>query len=225
MVKFVARIMGPAFLGMAFASTAFADGITLNGNLSAPNYLYYSFTATDTITYNLPVAPYPSTTTIYGVTTTSFLACLDINNGTDVGAFYSGTFGVAQTTADYEVSWLADQMAGTSPSSPSSSDGPIAMAIWQVEFPSSNNSEGGTDPIDPASAVWISDAAAAVAAGYQPDSVFFFPDNTTSQRFVEVSVTGEPGTLPLLAPEPGTMGMMGAGLMGLAGILRRRLAR
>ena len=52
-----------------------------------------------------------------------------------------------------------------------------------------------------------------------------FPDNTTSQRFVEVSVTGEPGTLPLLAPEPGTMGMMGAGLLGLAGILRRRLAR
>jgi hypothetical protein len=86
------------------------------------------------------------------------------------------------------------------------------MAIWQIEFPSSTNSEGGTMPIDPAAAAWITEAQAAVASGYQPDNVFFTPDDPALQRFVEISQ----------APEPSNLILFGSGLLGLAGFLWRR---
>ena len=238
MVKFIARILGPALLGLAFASTAFADGITLSGDY--PNgYIWYSFTAaseittngtiisTSSTTYNEPVSPYTATSTISGVTLPSQFACLDINNPTDVGTFYTGTFGFAVTTADDEVSWLADRLAGTTPNNPLGSTGDISMAIWQIEFSSSTDSEGGPMPIDPAAQIWITDATDAVADGYQPDSVFFTPVDSTSQRFVEISLTPKQGTLELLphAPEPGTLGLMGTGLLGLVGLVRRKVQR
>jgi hypothetical protein len=227
MVKLIARILGPAFFGLVFVSTAFADGITLSSNFPG-GYLWYE---------GLPVAPYTSTTTIDGTTVASSVICLDINNPTNVGTFYSGTFytaatisaipGQASLTINDEVSWLADQLAGISPNIPANSavGGPISLAIWQIEFPTSTNSENLPDPIDPAAQIWITDAAAAVAGGYQSDSAFFIPDDSTSQRFVEISLTDQPGTLGLLAPEPGTLCMMGTGLLGLAGLLRRKFAR
>jgi hypothetical protein len=232
-MKLFVRALGPVFLGLVFSSTAFADSITLNGNLSSPTYLSYTFTdAVSGASIQEWVSPYPSTSTIEGVDIPSQFGCMDINNPTSVGKFYSGTFGVAVTTADYEVSWLADQAAGTTPSNPLiiggvDESGPIAMAIWTIEFPSSNKSDGNqTMPTDPAAAAWVAEAQAAVAAGYQPDSVFFTPDDKTAQRFVEISLTSKPGTLDLLpAPEPGTLGMLGTGLLGLVGLLRRKLPR
>jgi hypothetical protein len=99
------------------------------------------------------------------------------------------------------------------------------LAIWQIEFSSSNNYEGGIMPIDPAAQIWISEAESAVANGYQPDSVFFIPDDSSAQRFVEISETSDPGTLGILAPEPGSLELMGTGLLGLACLLRRKLSR
>jgi hypothetical protein len=226
MVKFVARILGPALLGLAFASTAFADGITLSGDY--PNgYIWYTFTATNGSVYTEPVSPYTATSTINGVTTPSEFACLDINNPTNVGTFYTGNFGFAVNTVDDEVSWLADQLAGTTPDNPLSYTGAISMAIWQLEFPSSTDSEGGSMPIDPAAQTWITQATAAVSGGYQPDSVFFTPTNSNSQRFVEISLTSIPGTTGLLpkTPEPGTLALMGTGFLGLVGLVRRKIRR
>jgi hypothetical protein len=225
MVKSLSHILGPALLSLVFASAAFADGITITA--SYPNgILWYTFTATNGNSYTEPVAPYASTTTIDGETASSSIICLDINNPTDVGEFYSGTFGTAVTTADDEASWLADQLSGTSSKvSLASYTGPISLAIWQIEFSSSNNYDGGIMPIDPAAQIWISEAESAVANGYQPDSAFFIPDDSSAQRFVEISETTRPGTLDILAPEPGTLGLMGTGLLGLVGILRRKLSR
>ncbi len=236
MMKFQARVLGLVLFSLAFASSAFADGITLSGDY--PNgYIWYSFTSTSEMTttgtmiqtgstsYTEPVSPYTSTSTIYGHIIASQFACEDINNPTDVGTFYSGTFGVAETTADDEVSWLADQLAGTTPNNPSTYTGAISMAIWQIEFLSSNDWDGGPMPIDPAAQIWVTDAENAVADGYQPDSVFFTPSDSSAQRFVEISLTAKPGTLQLLAPEPGSLVLMGTGLLGLALMLRRRQVR
>ncbi|MGD0730056.1 MAG: PEP-CTERM sorting domain-containing protein [Terracidiphilus sp.] len=224
MLKFLVRTMSPVLLGAVFTSTAFADGITLSGDFPG-GYLSYTFTDEAGDVVQEYVSPYTATSTIGGKTIASQFACLDINNPTDVGTFYSGYFGYAATTADDEVSWLADQLAGTNPNNPSPYTGPISMAIWQIEFPSSTDSEGGSDPIDPAAQVWVDDAEWEVLeGGYKADSVFFSPTNSDAQRFVEISLTDEPGTLGLI-PEPGTLGMMGAGLLGLAGLLRRKLPR
>ena len=240
MMKFQARILGLVVFGAVFASTAFADGIMLDDTFpnNFPNgYLFYTFTSTlemtttgdqvaiSPTTYTEPVSPYPATSTIYKHTFPSQFACEDINNPTNVGTFYSGTFGFAKTTADDEVSWLADQLAGTNPNRPSPYTGAISMAIWQLEFPSSNDWDGGPMPTDPAAQIWITGAENAVANGYQPDSVFFTPDNSSAQRFVEISLTSKPGTLKILAPEPGSLVLMGTGLLGLAFMLRRKQVR
>ena len=233
MMKFFVRALGSVLLGLAFASAAFADSI----EIPPSSFLWYAFTDAGGNAYNLPVAPYPSTATIDGnVVPSLYLICLDINNPTRVGPTYTGTFYTAETISEVngqaslfineEVSWLADQLAGYSENGPASYNGPISLAIWQLEFPTSTNFEQKPDPIDPAAQIWISKANTAVTNGYQPDSAFFIPDDSTSQRFVAISVTSTPGTLDLLpAPEPGTMGMTGAGLLGLAWMLRRRLLR
>jgi hypothetical protein len=241
MMKFFVRAFGPVFLGLVFASAAFADGIEITAPYPS-GYLWYAFTDTSGIAQNLPVAPYTSTTTVEGNTVSSYLICLDINNPTNVNTFYSGTFYTAETISEVSgqallktnsaVSWLADKLAGISPNDPANAAnaGPISLAIWQLEFPTSTNSEHQPDPIDPAAAAWIDEANGAVRAGYQPDSAFFIPDTIPgtpdSQRFVAISETPEPGTLDLLpAPEPGTLGLMGTGLLGLVGLLRRKLLR
>jgi hypothetical protein len=238
MMKFFVRAFGPVFLGLVFASAAFADSI----KIPASSFLWYQFTDASSTAQNLPVAPYPSTATIDGNAVPSiYLICLDINNPTHTDTTYAGTFYTAEAISDIpgqallaingEVSWLADRLAGYSENGPASYTGPISLAIWQLEFPTSTNAEHLPDPIDPAAQTWITQAEAAVAVpGYKPDSAFFIPDTIPgtpdSQRFVAISETPEPGTLDLLpAPEPGTLGLMGTGLLGLVGLLRRKLRR
>jgi len=111
MKNFVTRTLGLALLGLAISSIAFADGITLNVDLSTNTYLYYTFISTSDITTggvitthtNSPttvhewVSPYPSQSTIDGVTIDTQFGCLDINNSTTVGITFSGTFRYAIT--------------------------------------------------------------------------------------------------------------------------------
>jgi hypothetical protein len=214
MVKLVIRVLALVILGLAISTSALADGITLSSNFPS-GYIYYSFTDTLGQNENLPVAPYSSTTTINGITSNSLLACMDLYNATDVGQFYQGTFGTAKNTDENEVSWLADRLAGTSKSSPSPNSGPISMAIWEIE---ASDGESGVIPIDPAAAIWITAASNAVANGYKADNLFFTPSNGSSQRFVEIPLTSP-------VPEPGTLGMMAIGLVGVVGMMRRKFGR
>ena len=93
------------------------------------------------------------------------------------------------------------------------------MAIWTVMFPSSTNQDGyASIPYDPAATTWINQAAVAVNGGYVADNYMFLPNDTTSQRFML-----NPPAPVSPTPEPGTLAMMGTGVLGLAGLLRREL--
>jgi hypothetical protein len=215
MKRLILRFLLLVLLGSLLGSPAFADGITLDGNWS--DYFAYTFVGTDNVSHVEIVAPYPATISIGLYKYSDYIACLDINNTDYIGVTYPGTFGPALTYADGEVSWLLDQLVGTDPKARDSHTvntlfGPIAMAIWQVEFPSSNYAGTGVMPTDPAAQAWIMQAQNAVNGGYSADHLFFTPTDSSSQRFGVLSQT----------PEPATLLTMGGGILMLGGMLRRR---
>lgn len=223
--EFFSRILGLAVLGFLLtaisAISTFADNsIQLSTNWGT--YVWYSFLDTTGAQQSLPVAPYQSTVVVNGVTYPGFLAYYDINNSTYIGGTYTGSFTLPNRSdvLDTEASWLLDKLASrTQLLTPDPNYvGPIAMAIWQMEFPSSTDSEGGGMPIDPAAQAWITKAEAAYYAGYVADKSIFSPDDSSSQRFGVIWVG------PVPTPEPGTLVMFGSGVLGLASLLRRKLS-
>jgi len=212
------RVLGLVTICLLFAFNAFAGNvsITLDGNLN--DYVSYSFVDQLGNTQFQYVAPYPVSVSFNNLTGTAALACYDINNPNYLGRTYYGTLAYSTTPAEIEISWLADQVRVT-PLSDSATLGALSNAMWELGFPSSTNAEGGYLPIDPAAAPWISLAQIAVANGYKPDTIIFIPDDSNTQRFGFIT-----STIPLTpSPEPGTLALIGSGVLGMAGILRRKL--
>lgn len=200
-----------ALASLMLAVSAMASDVTVNLNPDLNQYATYTYTGSDGNQHQEYVAPYAATVTIDGVQQQGFLACFDINKPTYVGQDYAGTLVTPTTTADFEASWLLDQLVGTTWQTDPSYLGPISLAIWQVEFDPAT----GEMATDPAAQPWVDAAAAAVAGGYVPDKLMFLPDDTSSQRFGVI-------TLNAPVPEPGTLAMFGSGIVGLAGVLRRK---
>jgi hypothetical protein len=206
-------IIGACLLISAAVSvgSVLASSIVLDSNFPS-DYARYTFideTGTGQTEY---VAPYPAT--LDGKA--AYLVCFDINNATYIGRAYTGVLQAAVTDADKEAVWLMDHLLGKTPKDSASYLGPISMAIWQIEFPSSNKSDGTlTMPHDPAAQTWVARAETAVAAGYAPDMLIFTPNDRSSQRFGVVNPVAEPGTVILI----------GSGLIGLTGISRKTLVK
>jgi hypothetical protein len=196
----VFRILGLALLALLCTANVYAGNVTvvLDGNFPA-DYAFYTYTDVHgNVQSNIPISPYPAT--LNGAN--AYLACLDFFHHTIVGTPVSGHLITATTTADKEASYLMDFMVGKTPKSPISYIGPLALAIWEVE--------DASVPADPAAAAWVAAAQAAVAGGYQPDHLIFIPDDSSQQRF------------GVLTPEPSTLALLGSGILGLAGVLRRK---
>jgi PEP-CTERM motif len=164
-------------------------------------------------TYNgQPIGPYGGT--LNG--NPALFTCLDLFLETNVGQPYTGSLIAATTTAEKEAVWLTDQenvlLSQThTPQNDTTAFGDLNWAVWNVIDPSGVDITGL-----PGAQTDVANAAAAVAAGYVPDHPIFNPDDTNSQSFSVVSSA---------TPEPGTLAMMGTGMLGLAGVLRRKLSK
>ena len=208
-------------IGLAFLANASlygADSIQLSNPYSS--YLQYTWTS-GTNTYNEPVSPYPAVVTYNNnLYSNAFLICLDINNPTNIGQTYTGTFDSnfsSFTVAEREASYLADKLYGKTNTDVSPTvAGPISLAIWSIMSASSSNqtSPFTSVPLDAPAAAWVSQATSAVTGGYVADNMIFRPTITSSQRFMVVP--------PSVIPEPSSCMLLGMGALGWVFMRRNR---
>src|SRR5271157_2447932 len=180
-------------------------------------------------TQTLPVAPYQITLLEPGgpYNGAAYAICYDINNDTPVGSPLVGYLEYEPgDTAVLEATYLANllNLAGDQ-KAPVAVQGGIALAIWQIMFPSSNDSNGhpfGPGQYDPAAQQYVARASAAVAVGDWTDYDASFyptwvPENSAYQRFGVILQSTPP-----IAPEPGSLALLGTGLLALAWLWHSR---
>lgn len=199
-----ARQLFPAALKLVslllLAAAAHADGIMqLYLTQGYPDgYQFYDYLPASGPEQSVPANPYPILLTDsadLGLfdNTPALAICNDLYDGTRVQTWYTGTF-VDATNAPgdliyMEASYLANMLDNYGDLNASITvRGEISMAIWEIMFPTSTNSENGTLYDDPAAQAFIDQAAAAVALGQWTvtDAALyptFMPDDTSSQRF------------------------------------------
>jgi hypothetical protein len=212
---------------LLFVAVSQADTVTLTLNSNFPGgYIRYDYLGADGSAYFEYAAPYQTILTDTDGTfnnTPVFAICYDIHNDTNVGTAFTGHFENRTGTPYLEATYLVNllNLSGDL-GAPLSTQGAISLAIWQIMWPSSNDSNGQPflpGAYDPAAQAYITQAAAAVAGGYwtPADAAIYptwVPDDPSIQRFGIIVITPEPRALPLL----------GCGLLGLAMLWRRHLA-
>jgi hypothetical protein len=235
MRKAVWRVFGLLLLALAFMSLARAGNvvtITLDPNFPG-DYHTYSYTVAG-VTYQEYTGPYPAILTggIYGTGTAVYLACFDINVETPVGTTYPGSLtppavltGNLPQNVDpntqLEAAWLMNQLSLLGGYyAPVSTSGPISMAIWQIEDPTSIDPAPFVE--DPKAQPWVTAAINAVNNGWNAADAsqhpYWSPDPGLSvQRFGIVELVDN-------SPEPGSFALVGGSLIGVGLLLRKRLA-
>ena len=213
-------------IAAALAVPASAATIILTMDPNIANYHSYTYVDGNGNTVQEYTGPYRATLSggSYGTGAIVYVNCFDINVHVSAGGSYSGLMTLPVTFADLQVAYLEKKMRDAGGyTAPVSVTGPLAMAIWQLENPSSVNTK--PFPLDPAAAPLIADALLAVTSGawtaadasYYP---IWFPTPLGSAQRFGLVLGREP--LPTdLVPEPEALVLAGAGLV-LIGLIRRR---
>jgi hypothetical protein len=207
---------------MSMVTLASVVNLTLDGNFSAPDYSWYSYTDTAGAQKSDPVGPY--ITYLSGSLYDNALVytfCYDINADTDVGVSYGGQLETFTDTATMEATYLMNQLNMEGGFNASLEDrGTVALAIWEIMYPSSTTNGPEFDS-DPAAQPYELEAATAVADGSwtAADSARYptwVPDDSSLQRFgviLEGSLVDDSASP---TPEPPSFGLAGPGILGLA---------
>lgn len=175
-----------------------------------PDYHQYTYTATDLSSHTLPTGPYLATFAGGSFnSSTVYLFCLDFNIDTNIGQPYSGYLVYPTTQADIESAYLENKVlhGGGYDADVQSLSGPVSMAIWTLENPSSANPK--PFPVDPTTAALVAEAQNAYlngtwTASMAKDFPMWIPDTIGSSQRFGVMTTPEPGS---------------ASLFGIAGLL------
>jgi hypothetical protein len=202
------RLIGlAAVCALLLAGTAFADSVTLTAAGPANQGGVYV---------------YPYTLNIDGTTYAGI--CDDYNHEVYVGEnwtaniysfsqYQSGRFGSEGLQNYEEAAWLLSQI----PTAGASEVGDINFAVWSL-FTSGVPVQPKTSTLD-GSAYWLTQATTAANNN-------FYGMNFSNYEIVTPtdSGTGSAQEYLIRVPEPSSILMLGTGLLGFAGLLRKKLA-
>jgi len=220
--KIVTKLaFGAICLALSAAAHADTVTITLDPNLAAPDYAYYTYTDTAGVAQNqIPVGPYMATLNGGGYNNVPVLVfCYDMDAATDVGTAYPGSvkpvtdLSAPTSTEVMEATYLINLLEADGGLNASlDTRGAISLAIWEIMNPTSTT-KITPFPTDPAAIPYEQQAADAVTGGAWTTAnadqyPTWMPDNIASIQRFGVNP-------PDQAPEPATLVLTCLGLLGL----------